>query len=87
MNPPWDSYVDAVNKVVIEEGVTRIGNYAFTDCPELKNVTILATIPPILYNPNFSAENDTLYVPVGCVEAYKAIPEWRNAFATITEIQ
>ena len=157
INPPWYSYADAVKRVVIEEGVTSIGDYAFrfcnklisidipdrvtnigdyafsrciglttinipegmrsieysafyecshlssvtisagitniaafafAGCSNLVNVTILATTPPTtLYGTNFLAENDTLYVPVGCVDAYKAIPEWRNAFATITEIQ
>lgn len=37
---PWDSRRTSVKKVVIENGVTTIGNYAFYNCTNLTSVTI-----------------------------------------------
>ncbi len=34
-NRPWESYEDKIKDVVIEEGVTSIGNYAFYHCDNL----------------------------------------------------
>ena len=37
---PWHSYTDAIVSVVIESGVTSIGDYVFYDCKSLRSVTI-----------------------------------------------
>ena len=37
---PWKDFRDSIHKVVIEEGVTSIGSYAFYDCSELTSITI-----------------------------------------------
>jgi len=37
---PWYSYIESVQKVVIENGVTTIGEEAFEDCTSLTSVTI-----------------------------------------------
>ena len=37
---PWNSYADRILKVVIDNSVTSIGNYAFEDCKEIKTVVI-----------------------------------------------
>ena len=37
---PWYSYRSSITSVVIEEGVTNIGNYAFYNCTGLTSVTI-----------------------------------------------
>jgi len=37
---PWDCLKDDIIYVVINEGVTTIGNYAFNGCPNLTSVTI-----------------------------------------------
>ena len=40
MNPaPWSSYAEQIREVVIENGVTNIGNYAFSECHALGSVT------------------------------------------------
>ena len=39
-NRPWESYIDDIQKIVIEDGITSIGNAAFSDCRNLLNVTI-----------------------------------------------
>ena len=39
-NRPWESYEDNIETVVINNGVTTIGNYAFAYCNSLTSVTI-----------------------------------------------
>lgn len=41
---PWYSHLDAITSIVIDEGVTRIGNYAFNDCEYVANVSIPETV-------------------------------------------
>jgi len=40
---PWYNYRDMVQKVVIEEGVTKISDYAFYECENLVSVSIPST--------------------------------------------
>ena len=37
---PWYSYSSKIIKAIIEDGVTRIGDYVFQDCSSLTSVTI-----------------------------------------------
>ena len=37
---PWDSYKDSITSVVINSGVTSVGNYAFYNCAALKTVSL-----------------------------------------------
>ena len=37
---PWNDYVADIKTVVIEDGVTNVGNYAFNNCSKLTSVTI-----------------------------------------------
>ena len=37
---PWASKRDRIKKIVIEDGVTHIGEYAFSGCKNLTSVTI-----------------------------------------------
>lgn len=37
---PWWNFRNSIHKVVIEEGVTSIGSYAFYGCSELTSITI-----------------------------------------------
>ena len=46
-NQPWNSYKDNITSVVIESGVTSIGNRAFRDCTGLTSVTIPASVTSI----------------------------------------
>ena len=39
-NAPWYSYRSNMTKVIIEDGVTDIGQYAFTGCSALTSITI-----------------------------------------------
>ena len=44
---PWAAYKDNITSVVIEDGVTSIGNYAFSNCSCLTTVTIEGSIETI----------------------------------------
>lgn len=46
---PWYSYNSGINNVIIEDGVTSIGNYAFYEC-SLSSVTIADSTTRIGYN-------------------------------------
>jgi len=39
-NRPWEVFLESITSVVIEEGVTSIGNYAFRDCTNLTSITL-----------------------------------------------
>lgn len=42
--PPWDGYRENIKKLVVEEGVTGLGEYAFDKCANLKDVTLPSTL-------------------------------------------
>ena len=44
---PWDSYRSGITSVVIEDGVTSIGDYAFMTCSGLTSITIPASVTSI----------------------------------------
>lgn len=37
---PWKDYKTSINSIIIEDGVTKIGTYAFANCSNLTSVTI-----------------------------------------------
>jgi len=39
-NPPWQHFKNRINAVVIEKGVTSVGNYVFSGFKNIKSVTI-----------------------------------------------
>jgi len=39
-NAPWHSYVDQITSIQVENGVTKLGNYAFTDLNKAVSVTL-----------------------------------------------
>jgi len=46
-NAPWAEFCDMLTSVVIEEGVTTIGNNAFAGCESLQSVSIASTVESI----------------------------------------
>lgn len=44
---PWDDYKPQIERVVVEPGVTYIGIYSFSDCENLKSVSIADTVDTI----------------------------------------
>ena len=46
-NQPWKDYRSSITSVVIGDGVTSIGNYAFSSCSNLETVTIPSGVTSI----------------------------------------
>ena len=46
-NPPWYALQTKITSVVVEQGVTSIGNYAFSNCSKLETAEIAATVKTI----------------------------------------
>ena len=49
-NKPWNSFKSQITNVIINNGVTTIGNYAFGGCSNLKSITIPETVTTISAN-------------------------------------
>ncbi len=43
-NPPWYAYRDKITSVILEEGITRIGDYAFYGCDQIRQVTMTDSV-------------------------------------------
>ena len=55
-NTPWYSYTGSITSIVIQKGVTSIGNYAFFGCYKLTKITIPEGVTSIGIDPfGFSA--------------------------------
>ena len=46
-NRPWNNIKDVITKIVIGEGVTKIGNEAFLDCSNVSNLSLPSTLTSI----------------------------------------
>lgn len=57
---PWYEYRDSITCAYIEHTVTYIGDYAFADCPNMKEVTFLGDKPEIRYH--IFQNNPVVYV-------------------------
>lgn len=44
---PWQPYRSLIESIVVEEGITKIGTYAFCECNNLTNVELPATLKTI----------------------------------------
>ena len=45
--PPWNDYLDVIQRLVIESGITKISAHAFDNCPRLEMVTLPASVKTI----------------------------------------
>ena len=43
-NPPWDPYKDKITNVVINEGVTSVGAYAFRNYPSITSIKLSSSV-------------------------------------------
>ena len=80
------AYCSALTSVSIGNSVTSIGDYAFSVCSALTSITCEATTPPTLGSFTFYSTSIPVYVPCGCVSAYKAAKYWMD-FTNIQEPQ
>ena len=79
-------YCSSLTSIDIPASVTMIGDYAFYGCSSLTSVYCHWEQPLECY-PGFEETvlaNATLYVPDGCVDAYRAVKPWSD-FANIEE--
>lgn len=88
-----------VTEVTLPATLTNIGGYAFEGNPQLQTVTCLATTPPAVKKGYLDGDeiytifddsdygDRKLYVPKGCVDAYKASLGWHHFRDNILEIQ
>ena len=60
---PWDDYYESIKKVVISEGITSVGTYAFTGYENLTSVTLPNTLDSICYSSFSSTAITTLTLP------------------------
>ena len=70
----------SLSSITIPNSVTSIGNFAFSECSSLTSVTCKATTPPTVGSSAFYGVSKSIpvYVPCGCVEAYKAAYGWKD---------
>lgn len=74
--------------MIVPSSVTNIGDSAFYDCYNLKNLTIQSTTPPTLGSRAFINNHNTLkiYVPSESVNNYKTASLWINYSSRIFAI-
>lgn len=80
MNPAgWNPWGDKITSVVIGEGVTGIGDYAFWKCTNIEQITVKATTPPTVGEGAFNdvPKTITLYVPGNKVNTYQKNTDWK----------
>ena len=79
---------DSLKSITIPNSVTSIGKLAFYECYFLSTITCEAETPPTVGPYAFDGVSKSIpvYVPCGCVEAYKAASGWSN-FTNIQEPQ
>ncbi len=75
----------SLTHISIPSTVTAIKSLAFYECPSLVEVTVGFSTPLTIGSTVFSnRRNATLYVPKGCVQAFKQAEYWRD-FKNIEE--
>ena len=75
-----------ITSIIIPNKVTSIKQTAFQYCADLKTIVSLNPTPPTLeYTSVFQGTNiTTVYVPIGCISAYKSNTGW-SIFSNIKE--
>ena len=58
---PWDTYKPNITKIVVEEGITEIGNYNFYNCVALTDVSLPSTLTTL-------SGSGTMEVSYGCFQ-------------------
>ena len=78
-NPaPWTSFGGDIKKLVLEEGVTGIGDYAFADCSVIENASFPSTLTRVGEYPfyRFSRPNGNVYYRVFWSEVNQTVRQW-----------
>ena len=59
---PWNNYLTQIKTVIINSGVTNIGNIAFQGCSNLQTITIPSTVTIIGYRAFYNCTNPNLQI-------------------------
>ncbi|MBQ4075444.1 MAG: leucine-rich repeat protein [Clostridia bacterium] len=82
-NPPWASYKDSIQKIVINEGVTTIGTYAFCQYSSLTEVIIPRSVNAIGNNAFYNCANLTTVEYWGITEPTASSTAFFGVYTTI----
>ena len=81
---PWAFLSDKITRVVITDGVSAIGNNAFSGCTNLNTVIVKRATPPTLGTGAFDANASIrIYTPLGTLTAYQTA--WSAYASAIAE--
>ncbi|MCQ2192391.1 MAG: leucine-rich repeat protein [Paludibacteraceae bacterium] len=84
---PWQNYVSLIERVELAEGVTSIGNNAFSTCTNLKEVVIKNTAKVVTLGSGAIGTDDTkVYVPCGLLADYKKATNWKSITAKLASV-
>lgn len=77
---PWYAYHDNIYYIVLDEGITTIGDYAFYGCTEVQAITCHAATPPTCGVEVFGGINTSilLAVPENNIAAYQGANQWQD---------
>lgn len=79
---PWYPFKDSIEYIFLPKGITSIGNYAFSGCSKVKEITCKALTPPTCGTKVFSDIDKTipLHIPDASIDLYKIADQWEEFF-------
>ena len=73
------AHCNSLTSIIIPNSISSIDSYAFTDCIALNSVIVNRQSPVSINGSVFSnCPNLTLYVPIGCKDAYGSAAVWKD---------
>ncbi len=90
---PWYSssdftgnrYSSKITKIVIEDGITNIGNYAFTGCSKVASISIPSSVTSIGEGAiSYCSVLSSITIPEGVTNIGKEVFFWSNRLTSIT---
>ena len=83
--PPWSSYRSIITTVLLPDGLTGIGDSAFTDCSSLADIEIPAGVTYIGYYAFFSCQKlPSVTIPAGVTIIHSDTFAYCSALTSIT---
>ena len=81
---PWEDYSDQIETVVIENGVTGIGNYAFYGCSSLTSITIPSGVTYIGYYAFYACGLTSITIPSGVTGIHQNVFAFCSKLKSVT---